>query len=80
MSKPAETSKSFKHFQTVKEFCVTSGLSCKMIREGCRSGRIPHLRIGEGQNARFMINAALALEQLNEESMKTQEGVEHYVE
>ena len=61
---------SFKRFQTVKEFCVTSGLSCKMIREGCKAGMIPHLRVGEGENARFMINARLALEQLDHESQK----------
>ncbi len=58
-----------KIFLTVKEFCSVSGLSCKMIREGCKAGTIPHIRIGEGENARFMINAPLYLEQLNRESM-----------
>lgn len=61
---------SIKLYQTVKEFCATSGLSCKMIREGCKSGKIPHIRVGEGENARFMINAKLALEQLDQESRK----------
>ena len=78
MSRTADTMSPFqasatgnsKHFQTVKEFCATSGLSCKMIREGCRTGRIPHVRIGEGKNARFMINAKLCLEQLDELSRK----------
>ena len=58
-----------KIFLTVKESCAVSGFSCKAIREGCKNGTIPHIRIGEGDNARFMINMPLWLEQLNRESM-----------
>ena len=60
----------FKLFQTIKEFCSFSGLSCKMIREGCKNGTIPHIRIGEGKNARFMVNAKLYLEQLDQQSVR----------
>lgn len=57
-------------FQTVKAFCATSGLSVKKIREGCKAGTIPHIRVGEGENARFMVNVPLYLEQLNKESLR----------
>ena len=58
-----------KIFRTVREFCSISGLSIKMIRDGCKNGTIPHIRVGEGENARFMINVPLYLKQLDMESL-----------
>gem|GEM_PF-5609858 len=38
----------------------------KALRTGCKKKEIPHIRIGDGENARFMINLPLFLEQLND--------------
>ena len=51
-------------FLSVRKTKDLTGLSMKSIRAGCKSGIIPHIRIGEGENARFMINIPILLEQL----------------
>ena len=56
-------------FTTISETCSVTGFSKKHLREGCKNGTIPHIRVGEGENARFMVNLPLYLEQLNRESM-----------
>ena len=58
-----------KMFYSVKESATLTGRSQKSIREGCKNSTIPHIRVGEGANARFMVNLPLYLEQLNRESM-----------
>lgn len=60
---------SSKVFLSVREFCTYSGLSIKAIRQGCQKGEIPHIRVGEGKNARMMINVPLYMEKLNKESL-----------
>lgn len=52
----------------VKKTSSITGMSCKAIRKGCKDGSIPHIRVGEGENARFMINLPKYLEQLNQET------------
>lgn len=44
------------------------GQSKKSLIQGCKNGSIPHIRVGEGKNARFMINLPKYLEQLNQET------------
>ena len=58
-----------KVFYSVKESATLTGRSQKSIREECKRGRIPHIRVGEGANARFLINLPAYLDQLNRESM-----------
>jgi len=53
-------------FVPIKEACKRTGLSMKALRTGCKKKEIPHIRIGDGENARFMINLPLFLEQLND--------------
>lgn len=53
---------------SIRTVSSITGKSCKALRQGCKAGTIPHVRVGEGQNARFMINLPKYLEQLNEES------------
>lgn len=56
-------------FVKAKVACNRTGMSYKAILKGCKDGTIPHIRIGEGENARFMVNLPLFMEQLNRESV-----------
>lgn len=57
-------------FINLKQAVGVLGISLKELRLGCKNGTIPHIRVGEGKNARFMINLPKYLEQLNQESME----------
>ena len=57
-----------KVFYSIKETCAATGLSIMRLRKGCRDNEIPHIRIGDGENARMMINFPLFIEQLNRQS------------
>lgn len=59
-----------KQFYSIKEEAIITGLSIKLLRKGCKAGTIPHIRVGEGENARFMINHELFAEQLKKESLR----------
>lgn len=51
-------------FQSPRNASIISGLSVGYIREGCKSGLIPHIRVGKD----YRINVPLFLEQLGNES------------
>lgn len=49
-----------KPFQTIKEACISTGLSQYFLREGCKSGSVPHIKSG----MKYYINIPLLLEKL----------------
>ena len=53
---------------SLNEAVNITGESKRSLREGCKNGTIPHIRRGEGENARFLINLPLYIDQLNKES------------
>lgn len=52
----------------IKVTSDVTGISCKALRQGCKDGTIPHIRVGEGKNARFMILLPKYIEQLNKQA------------
>lgn len=53
-----------KNFQSIKETCITTGLSQYSLRQGCRNGTVPHIRIG----TKILVNVPLLIDKLNKES------------
>lgn len=53
-------------FQTLKEAAGTTGLSQRFLRDGCKSGTVPHVKSG----TKYYVNVPLLIEQLNENSLK----------
>ena len=53
-------------YQTIAQAARTTGLSQHFLRQGCRAGTIPHLRIGDG--GKYLINMPAFLEQLDTRS------------
>lgn len=53
-------------FVKAREAAKVTGFSYRLILAGCKDGTIPHICIGEGKKARFMVNLPMYLEQLNE--------------
>lgn len=51
-------------FQTLPNACRLTGLSTSFLRQGCRDGRVPHIKAG----STFLVNVPLLLQRLNEES------------
>ncbi len=49
-----------KPFQTIAEACHTTGLAQSFLRNGCRSGVVPHIKSGN----KYLINVPLLLRQL----------------
>ena len=60
-------------FVKAREAAKATGLSYQHILAGCKDGTIPHICIGEGKNARFMVNLPMYLEQLNETTQQRRE-------
>ena len=50
-----------KPFMTIREACNYSGLSQRFLRDGCKSGIIPHIMSGNT----YMINVAMLMETLD---------------
>ena len=48
-------------YLSIKQASGATGLSQKYIREGCKNGKIPFLRVGN----RYMINLPILLEKLD---------------
>lgn len=44
-----------------------TGMSVKWIREGCKAGNVPHIRVGTD----YRVNVPRLLDQLNRESMES---------
>lgn len=58
-----------KIYVTINELASIVGLSRSFIRECCKSGRIPTIRVGGGKNKTYMIHvqkALLVFEQMTE--------------
>lgn len=53
---------------TARKTAALTGLSYRSILDGCKNGTIPHIRVGEGKNARFMILLPKYMEQLNKQA------------
>ena len=53
-------------YQTIFQAARTTGLSQHFLRQGCRAGTIPHLRIGDG--GKYLINVNALMEQLDTQS------------
>ena len=51
-------------FQTFPNACRLTGLSVSYLRQGCKSGRVPHIKAGSTD----LVNVPLLLQRLNEES------------
>ena len=51
-------------FQPISGAAAITGISTKAIRQGCREGTIPHIRVGSD----YRINLPLWIEKLNEVS------------
>lgn len=51
-------------FQSISGAAYRTGMSCAYIRQGCKAGTIPHIRVGTD----YRINMPLWLAQLNEQS------------
>ena len=51
-------------YQSPRNAAILTGLSLRFIREGCKTGTIPHIRIGTD----YRVNMPLFLEQLERES------------
>ena len=52
-------------FQSPRATAYLTGLSLQFIRDGCRNGTIPHIRVGTD----FRVNMPLFLDQLNAKSI-----------
>lgn len=55
-----------KVFYSVKDTCMATGLSQYYLRQGCRAGTIPHIRVGN----KIMVNVPLMLVQLEGDCRK----------
>lgn len=58
-----------KIYVTINELASKTGLSRTFVRECCKSGKIPSVRIGGGRNRTYMIHvqkALLVFEQMTE--------------
>ncbi len=53
-----------KMFLTIKETAQLTGISQYYLRNGCRSGSVPHIMSG----SRFLINVPMLLDSMNRES------------
>lgn len=53
-----------KTFLTIRQTVEVTGLSTHYLRNGCRTGTVPHITSGN----RFLINVPLLIEGLNRES------------
>lgn len=51
-------------YQSLRGACRITGLSVGFLREGCKTGVIPHIMCGK----EFRVNVPLLLKQLEEES------------
>lgn len=51
-------------FQSIRGAAEITGFSTKYLRDGCRAGRIPHVRVG----ADYRVDMPLFLAQLRAES------------
>lgn len=51
-------------FQRIPQACNTTGLSQHYLREGCKTGTIPHIKSGQT----YLINIPALLKQLGAES------------
>ena len=60
-------------FVRAREAAKATGISYRLILAGCKDGTIPHIRIGEGKNARFIVHLPMYLEQLNETAQQRRE-------
>lgn len=54
--------------QTISRAAYITGESKTRLRIGCKEGRIPHVRRGDGANATYLINLPMYLQMLDEES------------
>lgn len=54
-------------FQTIPNASRITGLSQFYLRQGCKSGSVPHLKIGNS----YQINIPLLLQKLNAESERS---------
>ena len=59
-------------YQSPRNAAYLTGLSLRYIRDGCRSGRIPHIKVG----ADFRVNMPMFLKQLQAECMRGGAGCE----
>jgi len=53
-------------FQSITDACRTTGLSMYFLREGCRSGEVPHVRSGK----KYLVNVPALLRKLDAEMGK----------
>ena len=51
-------------FTTINQTAKLPGLSRGFIRQGCREGRFPCIRVGEGENATYKLHFQKFVEQL----------------
>ena len=51
-------------FQTIPHASRSTGLSQSYLREGCKTGTVPHIRCGNT----YHVNVPLLLQKLNEQS------------
>ncbi len=51
-------------FQSIADAARTTGLSRYHIRNGCKDGTIPHIKVGD----RYKVNVPLLLKQLDAQS------------
>ena len=61
-----------KMYLTINEFASMTGLSRTFIRQCCKNGTIPTIRIGNGVNKTYMVHVEKALSAL--ERMLESEG------
>lgn len=54
--------------QTISATSYLTGESRDALRRGCKEGRIPHVRRGDGGNATYLINVPLYMKMLDAES------------
>lgn len=52
-----------KPFLPIREACEVTGLSQRFLREGCKAGKVPHVRSG----AKYLINLPALLKKLGAE-------------
>lgn len=51
-------------YQTINEFASMTGLSRVFVRQCCKNGVIPTIRIGNGVNKTYMVHVEKALSAL----------------
>ena len=64
----------------IRKASEITGISKEQLRAGCKKGEIPHIRVGQGTNARYKIYISKYIDMLNEKSTDPLKKENEYIE